>query len=77
MSELSNIFKVFVKVDISGIIAAINSDAFLTDTTGWTLIDEGDSDRYHHAQGNYLPNPLMTEESIYRYKLVKGKSDKG
>lgn len=73
MSELSNIYKVFVKVDISGIIDAINSDAFLTDTTGWTLIDEGDGDSYHHAQGNYLKKSLMTMRGIYQYKLADGK----
>lgn len=67
-------YRVYVKTDKTGIITAINSDAFLPDTKGWTLLDEGDGDKYHHAQGNYLPKPLMTDDGVYRYKLVKGKA---
>ena len=73
MSELTNTYKVYVKADASGTITAINSDAFLPDTEGWTEIDQGDGDSYHHAQGNYLPKPLMTMQGIYQYKLVDGK----
>jgi hypothetical protein len=36
-------------------------------------IDEGSGDKFHHAQGNYLPKPLMTIQGIYQYKLVDGK----
>ena len=64
---------VYVKVDNSGYITEINSSAFLSDTTGWTEIDQGQGDKYHHAQGNYLPGPLMTVGGAYRYKLVNGK----
>ena len=66
--------KVFALVQNNGCIAAVNSDAFLTDTTGWTELDagEGDGDRYMHAQGNYLPKPLVDEQGRYRYKLVDG-----
>lgn len=66
-------YKVYVKQDESGNIIAINSDAFLFDLTGWTLIDEGEGDKYHHAQGNYFQQPIMTTEGVYRYKLVDGK----
>lgn len=65
-------YKVFVKTT-NGILTAIGSDAFLPDTTGWLEIDSGDGDRFHHAQGNYLPKPIMTDEGVYRYKLVKDK----
>ena len=61
-------YKVYVKTDISGCVTEINSDAFLADTGGWTLIDEGDGDKYHHAQGNYLEKSIMTEEGVYQYK---------
>lgn len=64
---------VYVKADSSGRITAINSDAFLSKTDGWVQIGSGVGDKYHHAQGNYLPLPLMTEQGAYRYKLVKGK----
>ena len=65
-------YKVYVKTDETGRITAINSDAFLPDTTDWVQIDEGDGDRYHHAQGNYLSKPLMTTQGVYQYKLVDG-----
>ena len=66
-------YKVYIKTDPQNRITTINSDSFLSDTDGWALIDEGESDRYHHAQGNYLPKSLMTNEGVYRYKLVSGK----
>ena len=65
---------VYVKVDESNRITAINSSAFLADVTGWTEIDSGYGDKYHHAQGNYFDKPLCDERGIYRYKLVDGKS---
>lgn len=64
---------VYAKVNESGYIADINSSAFLSDLSGWTEIDCGSGDKYHHAQGNYLPGPLMTEGGAYRYKLAGGK----
>lgn len=64
---------VYIKVDAHNHITAINSDAFLTEMVGWTQIDEGNGDRYHHAQGNYLPSSIFTEHGVCRYKLVNGK----
>lgn len=64
--------KVYVHADAHGRVIAINSDAFLPDATDWVQIDEGEGDRYHHAQGNYLPDGLTTTEGIYRYKLEGG-----
>ena len=66
-------YKVLVRVDDAGRVVAINSSAFVTDTDGWVEIDSGWEDRHHHAQGNYLPMPLMDERGICRYKLVDGK----
>ena len=63
---------VYVKTDEEGRIIAVNSSAFLTDTNGWTEIDCGTGDRYHHAQGNYLDKPICTDDGIYQYKLVDG-----
>lgn len=64
---------VYVRSDNAGRITAVNSSAFLSDVTGWTQIDSGYGDKYHHAQGNYLPGPLYNELGICRYKLVDGK----
>ena len=63
---------VYAKTDEAGSVLALNSSAFLTDTDGWKEIDRGMGDRYHHAQGNYLPLPLYTDEGVPRYKLVDG-----
>lgn len=65
-------YKVYVKTDDTGRITAINSDVFLPNTDGWAQIDEGNDDKYHHAQGNYLPQPIRTNEGVPRYKLVDG-----
>ena len=65
---------VYVKTNTDGYITAVNSSAFLTDITGWTEIDRGYGDKYHHAQGNYFPMPIITDGGAYRYKLVDGKA---
>lgn len=65
-------YEVYIKTNENGYIIAVNSSAFLTDTTGWVKIDEGTGDRYHHAQGNYLPACIITEGGAYRYKLEDG-----
>lgn len=63
---------VYVKPNKNGYITAVNSSAFLTDTTGWVEIDRGYGDKHHHAQGNYFPESIYTNGSAYRYKLVDG-----
>lgn len=67
-------YKVYVRTDSAGCIISVNSDAFLQDVEGWTQIDEGEGDKYHHAQGNYFPQPVMTDDFVPRYKLVDGKA---
>ena len=64
---------VYAKTDAENRITDINSSAFLSSTDGWTEIDRGYGDSYHHAQGNYFPKPIMDKRGIYRYKLVDGK----
>lgn len=63
--------KVLVQTDNVGRVTAINSDAFVSGD-GWTAIDEGEGDRYRHAQNNYLLKLLTDERGVYRYKLVDG-----
>lgn len=67
----TEIYKVLVQADDAGRVTAINSNAFVSGD-GWTQIDEGEGDIYHHAQNNYLQKPLMDERGVYRYKLVDG-----
>jgi hypothetical protein len=64
-------YKVYIKTDNQNIVA-VNSSAFLTDLTDWIEIDSGQGDKYHHAQGNYFPLPIITDSGIYRYKYVNG-----
>ena len=64
---------VYARINDTGRIIAIDSSAFLSDTTGWTEIDSGYGDKYHHAQGNYFDKPLYDERGMCRYKLVDGK----
>ena len=66
-------YNVYVRADESCCITAINSSAFLPDASGWAQIDSGYGDRYHHAQGNYLPGPLTDNRGVCRYKLVNGR----
>ena len=66
-------YKVYLQINQDGLVTAVNSDAFLLDTNGWTEVDEGEGDKYHHAQNHYLPLSIVTEEDICRYKLVDGK----
>ena len=72
----AELYRVFVKTDTVGRITAINSSAFLIDTSDWVEIDSGAGDKYHHAQGNYLESPLMDERGLFLYKLESGKAVK-
>ena len=67
------IYKVYVKTDDKRRITAVNSSGFLSDTNGWTQIDEGSGDRFYLAQGNYFRQPIIDDRGVYRYKLVDGK----
>lgn len=65
-------YKVYVKTTSNGYITAVDSSAFLTDTSGWIEIDSGYGDKHHHAQGNYFPKSIWTDGWACRYKLVDG-----
>ena len=71
---MKNPYIVYIKQNDSGYITDVNSSTFLADTTGWTEIDRGYGDKYHHAQGNYFPQPIIDDRGIYRYKLADGKA---
>lgn len=69
---MKEVYGVYVRTDAQGRVTAINSDAFLRDTTGWVKIDEGSGTRYMHAQGNYLPDMIVDVRGVFRYKLEGG-----
>lgn len=66
-------YHVYVQTDEQGRITAVNSSAFVGADWG-TEIDQGYGDQYHHAQGNYFPQPIYTEDGIPRYKLEEGQA---
>ena len=71
--ELMSPYIVYVQTDDHGPITAVNSSAFVPDDWG-EEIDQGYGDQYHHAQGNYFPDPIYTEDGLPRYKLEDGKA---
>ena len=72
MESVTKPYIVYVKTNSKGYITAVNSSAFLTDLTDWVEIDSGYGDKYHHAQGNYFSEPIVTYSCAYRYKMVDG-----
>lgn len=64
--------KVYVKVNENNEIIQIASSIFLDDFTGWIEIDEGQGDKYAHAQSQYLEKGLIDEQGRYNYKLIDG-----
>lgn len=68
-------YKVYVRVNGENDIMAINSDAFMPRPVpdGWVQIDEGEGDKYHHAQNNYLEGGLWNADSTaLRWRLENG-----
>ena len=63
-------YTVYAKLDDKGYVMMLNSSGFVKDAEGWVEIDKGCGDRYHHAQGNYLPMPVVTDDGAYRYKYT-------
>ena len=64
--------KVYIKKNEKDEIIDIGSDVFIKDPENWIEIDEGDGDRYVHAQGNYLPEPLRDEDGNPNYVWTGG-----
>ena len=67
--------KVYVLPDSSGYIIRIDGGYTIGNITApenWVLIDEGNGDKYNLCQGNYFPQPIITDGGAYRYKLIDG-----
>lgn len=66
--------KVYIKTDAGGCILACDggySEENMGDKAEWTLLDEGEGDRYNLCQSNFFDS-LYTDEGIPRYKVVDG-----
>lgn len=70
MEEITQTYKVYIKINANGEIIEVNSSEFLTDTEGLIEIDSGIGDKYHHAQNNYFDKPLTDENGLYNYRFV-------
>lgn len=71
---MENEYKVYVSLQ-DGYITSINSEIFLSQEEIQTMteIDQGQGDKYAHAQSQYLEKGLIDEQGRYNYKYVDGK----
>lgn len=71
---MENEYKVYVSLS-DGYITSINSEIFLSQEEIQTMkeIDQGQGDKYAHAQSQYLEKELVDEHGRYNYKYVEGK----
>lgn len=71
---MENEYKVYVFLQ-DGYITSINSEIFLSQEEIQTMteIDQGQGDKYAHAQSQYLEKGLVDEQGRYNYKFVSGK----
>lgn len=70
--EESSKYEVYIKLDSNNNVTAVNSSVFIDDVTDWIKIDEGESEKYAHAQNNYLEKSVIDEAGIYRYVYSDG-----
>lgn len=73
--EENSMIQVFARCDERGCITDVNSCIFLADAEGWVQIDEGEGDRYVHAQSMYFDSPLADELRVLRYRVVGGRAE--
>ena len=71
---MENEYKVYVSLQ-DGYITSINSEIFLSQEEIQTMkeIDQGQGDKYAHAQSQYLDKELVDEHGRYNYKFLEGK----
>lgn len=71
---MENEYKVYVSLQ-DGYITSINSEIFLSEEEMSTMteIDQGQGDKYAHAQSQYLEKELFDDHGRYNYRFVEGK----
>ena len=71
---MNNEYKVYVSLQ-DGYITSINSEIFLSQEEIQTMteIDQGQGDKYAHAQSQYLEKGLVDEHGRYNYRFLEGK----
>lgn len=70
----NNEYKVYISLQ-DGYITSINSEIFLSqeEMDSMAEIDQGQGDKYSHAQSQYLEKGLVDKQGRYNYKYVEGK----
>lgn len=69
-------YRVFIRVDENNFIVQIEGECSLSNLGDLTapdihLIDEGEGERYYHAQGRYLDKPILDMATgCYNYKYI-------
>ena len=68
-------YKLYVKLNENKQVTSINSEIFLSNEEMQTMtnIDEGEGDKFVHAQSQYLEKGLIDKYGRYNYKYVEGK----
>lgn len=75
MEEISMKSKVYIKFDSQNRITHCDGGYTIDNIENfdeWTLIDEGEGDRYNLCQSNYFDGGLYTDEGFPKYKYVDG-----
>lgn len=79
MSEIMTpTYRVYIRVNEENFITQIEGECSLSNLGDLNapdvhLIDEGEGERFYHAQGRYLDKPIMDfENGCYNYKYING-----
>lgn len=72
---MRRMYKVYVKLNEDKCITSVNSEIFLSNEEMQAMknIDEGEGDKYVHAQSQYLEKGLIDKYGRYNYKFTEGK----
>ena len=71
-------YRVFIRTDNDNYITQIEGECSLSNLGDLNApdvhkIDEGEGERYYHAQGRYLEKPILDfENGCYNYKYIDG-----
>ena len=65
--------RVYIRTNADDFIVQIEGEYSLSnipDLSEAILIDEGEGDRYNHAQNAYLDKPIIDDDGIYNYRYI-------
>lgn len=72
-TEQDPVYGVYIKVNKDDYITAIDSDAYITDFSGWIKVGEGSGHRFKEIKtNNSLIHGLRRANGLWNYKYVNG-----